>query len=426
MKKKIRFLSAFLALVLLASVLLSCDKAQTDAETQKLTETSLLTINGVALKEYTVVYNKRPISGAEDAFSYLNKKIEELYDTTLQGDVVSKDRYEILIGLDGDNGDIAQAYEQNPDGLIGAAEKKIVLLGVNYGALCQVIDAFLDKATETNGSYEISVTECEFPNVNKASLNVMSYNILMDLNKNGRPSDPRTKMVNTILANDIDVFGTQEDNNDNGNVFIQKLKTYSYYKGANEENNGNYIYWKTDKFNLLEKGNYYLSSTPEKRSKFSDSKHYRTMTYVILEEKETGKQFVFIDAHLQNNSEDSGSDDTTRKKQLVVLTSLIKQININSLPVIVMGDFNTSSDAISVQTFERDNPTFGEAIDVAATKGDIGKTFAGNFKDRTDTIDHIFVSTDKIYTKYFSVIDNKTDGKYPSDHLPLLAQIDIY
>ena len=64
----------------------------------------------------------------------------------------------------------------------------------------------------------------------------------MDLNKNGRPSDPRTKMVKTILANDIDVFGTQEDNNDNGNVFIQKLKTYSYYKGANEENNGSYIY----------------------------------------------------------------------------------------------------------------------------------------------------------------------------------------
>ena len=253
----------------------------------------------------------------------------------------------------------------------------------------------------------------------------MSYNILMDLNKAGRPSDPRSKMVSTILANDTDVFGTQEDNNDNGNVFIKKLGAYSYYKGANEENNGNYIYWKTDRFNLLKKGNYYLSDTPEIRSKFSDSKHYRTMTYVILEDKETGKQFLFVDTHLQNNNTE-GSDDTTRKKQLVVLTSLIKQINVNSLPVIIMGDFNTSSDAVSVQTFKRDNPNLGETIDIAVTKGDIGKTFANNFKDRTDTIDHIFVSTDRIYTKYFSVIDNKTNGKYPSDHLPLLAQIDIY
>lgn len=425
MKKKIRFLSAFLVSILLVSALMGCNKTPTGTETQTPPVTSPLTINGVALKEYTVVYNKRPISGAEDAFSYLNKKIEELCDTTLQGDVISADRYEILIGLDGDNGDIAQAYEQNPDGLIGATEKKIVLLGVNYGALCQVIDAFLDKATEVNGIFEISITECEFPNANKASLNIMSYNILMDLNKTGRPSDPRSKMVSTILANDTDVFGTQEDNNDNGNVFFKKLGAYSYYKGANEENNGNYIYWKTDRFNLLKKGFYYLSDTPEIRSKFSDSKHYRTMTYVILEDKETGKQFLFVDTHLQNNNTE-GSDDTTRKKQLVVLTSLIKQINVNSLPVIIMGDFNTSSDAVSVQTFKRDNPNLGETIDIAVTKGDIGKTFANNFKDRTDTIDHIFVSTDRIYTKYFSVIDNKTNGKYPSDHLPLLAQIDIY
>ena len=85
----------------------------------------------------------------------------------------------------------------------------------------------------------------------------------------------------------------------------------------------------------------------------------------------------------------------------------------------IMGDLNTSSDAESIKVFKRENPVFSEAQKVAQTTGDVVHTFAYDFMDREYTIDHIFVSTDRIRTKYFTVVNNKTDGKYPSDHLPL-------
>lgn len=423
MKNKLRFFSLALVPILLVSALFGCNKT-TDAETQTTSETSLLTINGVAFEDYTVVYERRAISGAEKAFSYLNKKLSVLYGTELKGSFVSEDRYEILIGLDGDDEAIAQAYAENPSGLIGATEKKIVLLGVNYAAFCQVIDAFLDKATGEAGSKEISISEYEILDLNRSALNVMSYNVLFDPDKSGRPADYSTKMINTILENDTDVLGTQEDTSANRQYFIQKLNNYSVYKGAGEDNDGNYIYWKTDKFKVMEKGYYYLSDTPEIRSKYDGSNQYRTMSYIILEVKETGKQFFFVSTHL-----DYRATEKVRVKQISVLASLVKKLNKDNLPLIILGDFNTTQTASgsAILHFMANNQNLGMTLDVAAKKGDTGSTLVNEFKLRGDLIfDYIFVSTDKVYTKYFSVLDNKTNGKYPSDHLPVLAQIDIY
>ena len=424
MRNKLRFLSLALALILLESALFGCNKS-VDTGDQATSKPSLLTINDVVLEDYTVVFDKRQSSGAEKAFSYLNEKLEVLYGTVLNGTMSSEDRYEILIGLDGDDEAIKQTYAENPSGLIGATEKKIVLLGVNYTALCEVIDAFLDKATGEVGSKVISITECEILDINRASLNIMSYNVLMDPNKSGRPTDHRAEMVNTILENDTDVLGTQEDTSANSYTFIQKLKTYSIYKGSTKEEDGNYIYWKTDKFNLLDKGYYYLSDTPERQSKYEGSKQYRTMTYVILEDKETGKQFFFVSAHL-----DYRSTEKIRVKQIDVLASLTKELNKDNLPLIILGDFNTTptTSGGAIPSFLVKNPNLGRTEDVAHTKGDTGGTLVSSFvkRDNKYIFDHIFVSTDNIFTQYYSVVDNVKNGKYPSDHVPVLSKIDIY
>ena len=111
MKRVIRFLSMAIALIMIVISLFGCNKTQKDTttETEASSETPTITVNGIALHDYTVVFNKKPISGAERAFSYLNKRSEELYGVSLNGEMVSKDRYEILIGLDGDSAEIKQA-----------------------------------------------------------------------------------------------------------------------------------------------------------------------------------------------------------------------------------------------------------------------------------------------------------------------------
>ena len=254
----------------------------------------------------------------------------------------------------------------------------------------------------------------------------MSYNVLGDLNKPGRPTDAREQMVQTILENDVDVFGTQEDNPENNEVFMELLGNYSSYVGVGENDNGNHIYWKTDKFNLIKKGYYYLSDAPASKSKYEDSTQYRTMSYVVLEIKETGKQFMFVDTHL-----DYRASEATRVKQINVLASLIKKINKGDLPVIILGDFNTlvtkSNGAVSV--FLGNNSNFVMTSKAAEKKGDTGESLVKqeDFETRyLGVYDYIFVSVDNVYTKYYTVVNNVSDGKYPSDHLPVFAQIDIY
>ena len=398
------------------------EHAQTEEQTTNASNEPL-TINGVALKDYTVVCSNSAISGSGRAFVYLNKKLEALYGTTLEVELSNEDRPEILIGLDGDDEAIAAAYAQNQSGLIGATGKKIVLLGANYSALCQVIDAFLAKATGEEGSKEISISGYEIQDLNSPSLNVMTYNILFDMNKEGRESNCRLRMVTTILENDVDVLGTQEDGTGHSKYFIENLKTYDLYKGDIDE--GNHIYWKKDRFTVKRKGYYFLSDTPERKSKYEGSNQYRTMTYVVLEENKTGKQFLFINTHL-----DYRATEEVRVKQIDALAALIKKVNKDDLPVIVLGDFNTTTtvSGSALLDFMGDNPNFGMTSKVAKVKGDTGPTLIeGNFTKRHPYVfDYIFVTTDTVYTRYYTVVNNIKNGKYPSDHLPVLAKVDIY
>jgi len=398
------------------------EHAQTEEQTTNASNEPL-TINGVALKDYTVVCSNSAISGSGRAFVYLNKKLEALYGTTLEVELSNEDRPEILIGLDGDDEAIAAAYAQNQSGLIGVTGKKIVLLGANYSALCQVIDAFLAKATGDEESKEISISGYEIQDLNSPSLNVMTYNILFDMNKEGRESNCRLRMVTTILENDVDVLGTQEDGTGHSKYFIENLKTYDLYKGDIDE--GNHIYWKKDRFTVKRKGYYFLSDTPERKSKYEGSNQYRTMTYVVLEENKTGKQFLFINTHL-----DYRATEEVRVKQIDALAALIKKVNKDDLPVIVLGDFNTTTtvSGSALLDFMGDNPNFGMTSKVAKVKGDTGPTLIeGNFTKRHPYVfDYIFVTTDTVYTRYYTVVNNIKNGKYPSDHLPVLAKVDIY
>lgn len=430
MKKRTGILSFVMMLALIFSLLVGCNKASTDVETTDTTQVQgtegfpTLKINGVALNNYTVVYDNNANSG-EQAFSYFNQKIGELYGVTLQGSTEIGEGYEILLGLDNSDETIAAEYEKNPDGVIGVSGNKIILLGINYGALSQVIDSFLEKADGTDTNKEILVTECEAADVKKDFLKVMSYNVLYDMKKEGREANCRSEMVSTILGEAPDVFGTQENNAEHHKFFTENLPEYSSCLGA-DETLSNYIYWKTDKFNLIKKGYFYMSDTPAVRSKYEGSNSYRSFTYVILEVKETGKQFLFIDVHTDYHAEES-----VRVKQLAALTSLLPKINKNNLPMIILGDFNTTPTKVNgaVPYFLKDNPTIGMTSEVAQSKGDTGGTLAVSGFTKRDNryiFDYILVTTDKIYTQYYSVVNNIKNGKYPSDHLPVTAEIIIY
>ncbi|MBE6706007.1 MAG: hypothetical protein E7577_00015 [Ruminococcaceae bacterium] len=80
----------------------------------------------------------------------------------------------------------------------------------------------------------------------------------------------------------------------------------------------------------------------------------------------------------------------------------------------------------SVENLDR----FDRTATVAKNKGDLGGTINGTqgTKRQNYIFDHIFVTSDRIDTEYFTTLNNesKLNGRYLSDHMPVVADIVIY
>lgn len=261
-------------------------------------------------------------------------------------------------------------------------------------------------------------------NVKNDSLKIMSYNVLLDLKKEGRAPDFTVDLEASIREQDPDIIGTQETVFEMHEKCLSRLISYTCYRGelyTPDNGRGNYIYYKTDKFNVLEAGHRYMSDTPMIRSKYERSREYRGFNYLFLESRETGNRFLFINLHA-----DYRADEDTRVLQLKTITAFLKE-RWENVPAIIVGDFNSTAEQASISTFLADNPNIGMTSEIAETKGDIGPTLIGSeFTQKIPYVfDYIFVTKDLIHTKYYSVVDNIKNGKYPSDHLPVIVEIEI-
>lgn len=177
------------------------------------------------------------------------------------------------------------------------------------------------------------------------------------------------------------------------------------------------VYYKKDKYNLIDSGTIWLSETPEKKyTKDFDSKHNRIATWAVLEDKETGIRYTHINTHLDHVLE------STRVEQSKVLLNKIRELEKSS-KVICTGDFNTfeTAEAYSVMTASMTDTK------TVAKNSDTGITFHkyGTIEEHKDgAIDFIF-TTNGTDVDTYKIIRNTVQGMYPSDHYPIVADIII-
>lgn len=96
---------------------------------------------------------------------------------------------------------------------------------------------------------------------------------------------------------------------------------------------GNSILYDKHKYNLIDKGVFWMSDTPNKMSKGWGNEEFRNCVYVGLEDKTTKKVFYVFNTHLDHES------DNSRKKSLPLLVDKIKEISGDN-DFYLMGDFN--------------------------------------------------------------------------------------
>ncbi len=198
------------------------------------------------------------------------------------------------------------------------------------------------------------------------------------------------------------------------------------YRGINSQE-ATPIAFKKDKFELLEEKYFWLSDTPEEESPSwddGDGKRNRIVTECIFKEKKSGIKFVHLNTHF-------GLTDTSEINSSELLHYWVKE-KYADMPVILTGDFNMREEGLGYpylmtgESTGEGEPLFLNSRHAAAEKGNDCGTSNGfkvrdSFDQYTSIIDFVFV-TKQIQPTYYSVLTDKPEGKFVSDHFGVFTR----
>lgn len=188
---------------------------------------------------------------------------------------------------------------------------------------------------------------------------------------------------------------------------------------------GNYIFFRTDKYALMDSGTYWLSSTPGSVSKFSASNHYRCCSWVRLADKESRRQFYVFNTHLHQGY-DSGDDDV-RSDQLDVLYGYaVSNVNVSGLPMVIVGDMNMTTTGSCLERF-KDSGSMQFARNVWNREWDTAhKSYnAWGATGNASNIDHIMYRGFSELRRFWTDNSAYNGVQYMSDHYPVSAELVI-
>jgi len=251
----------------------------------------------------------------------------------------------------------------------------------------------------------------------------MSYNIKYANENDCENSWSKRKehITNQIKFYEPEIMGVQEALISQLKHFESEMENYKYVgvgrDDGKEAGEFSAIFYNAKEFEVLENDTFWLSDTPAEISVGWDAAMERICTYAKFKDKDSGKIFWVFNTHFDHVGEKA------RENSAELIWEKISALNKENLPVILMGDLNLEPQTSAIQFLSKkmnDSKTLAEL--------DFGPegTFNGyNFKEAVNRrIDYIFVS-DNIKVKKYAVLSDSKDLKYPSDHLPVMVEIQL-
>jgi endonuclease/exonuclease/phosphatase family metal-dependent hydrolase len=232
----------------------------------------------------------------------------------------------------------------------------------------------------------------------------------------------RAPIVSALIRfHNFDVVGTQEGYQTQLDDLIAALPEYQRYglgrDDGKDKGEHSAILFKKDKFKLLNKGDFWLSQTPEKPSLGWDATCCnRICSWVYLQDVISKKKFYFFNVHYDHEGV------VAREESSKLILGKIKSI-AGKEAVILTGDFNGNHDSswyLRVANSGVLKDTYKQAAHPYLNQGsfnEFGKQIKSN-----DIIDHIF-TTPAFKTERWGVLTDSYHGKYPSDHSPVMAKL---
>lgn len=173
----------------------------------------------------------------------------------------------------------------------------------------------------------------------KEVLKIATFNLRMDTPSDGENAwFHRKDMVNDLIRfYGFDLFGTQEGFTHQLNDIL-RLSDYRFIGVGRDDGKdaGEHcaIFYRSDRFKVLDQGDFWLSEHPEKPGRGWDGTCCnRICTWGKFEDLKNHKQFYFFNVHYEYEG------DVARRESSNLMISRIKSIAGNQ-PVFLTGDFN--------------------------------------------------------------------------------------
>jgi endonuclease/exonuclease/phosphatase family metal-dependent hydrolase len=283
-------------------------------------------------------------------------------------------------------------------------------------------------------------------------INVGTYNMRNDNNRedsiNGNGWKQRFPVIASLIQfHDFDIFGTQECMYHQLLDIKNSLHDYDFIgvgrddgKQAGEHSS---IFYKTTKFKLLQKGDFWLSTITDKPNKGWDAVLPRICSWGEFKDIKTGFTFFFFNLHMDHVGV------TARAESSKLVLAKIKEMTGNK-PVILTGDFNVDQTSDSY-TILNTSGILKDAYETTAIRYALNGTFNAFKADgKTDSrIDHIFLTKQFKVSRYGILTDtyrskrpeggteatdnfpkevrmSKYVAREPSDHFPVMATVEYH
>ena len=251
---------------------------------------------------------------------------------------------------------------------------------------------------------------------------IISYNIRYDNNWDIENSwKIRRNKISKILGQySPSIIGIQEGLLNQVQYIDSSLIDYDYVGVGRDDGKmkGEFcaIYFDTTRYVLLKNSTFWLSETPDTISVGWDAALERICTYGLFKDRITKEEFWVFNTHFDHIGV------VAREKSSELILKRINKINYQSLPVILMGDFNSIPNSSPVKEIKTE---LSDALQISLEKlqGPRG-TFNGFNKDLPieKRIDYIFTNDLKVLS-YTHINDRLNNNRHISDHLPVMIKI---
>jgi endonuclease/exonuclease/phosphatase family metal-dependent hydrolase len=256
-----------------------------------------------------------------------------------------------------------------------------------------------------------------------AEARLMSYNIRYDNPADGADAWPHRKAAVAELLRKYapDIFGVQEALPHQIAELSSALPDYGWFGVGRHVGGGGEgvpVFYRKDRFTLLQSTTFWLSETPDRPSRGWDAALNRICSYGQFEHKSSQQRLWVINCHFDH------AGQTARLESARLVLSQIEKINSDGEPLVLMGDFNAEPESppmVLLKQYLSDSRDSSRSPPTGPS-GTFSGFAAGGAVTRR--IDYLFTASQgPVEVLQHAVLDDVNAGRYPSDHLPVSVRI---